>query len=166
MGKERALFGRPPKYETPEQLEELIGKYFDECVPVPLTYTKGDQELVLTDKNGNPVYSDNPPTVAGLAFHLGFVSRQSIYDYEVKTDDFAYIVKRSRLLIEEYHEKRLSTASSPVGSIFWAKNHGWSDKQEIEHSGGVDMTTMSQEEFDRRAKEIISTFAATNQDGD
>jgi hypothetical protein len=88
--------------------------------------------VVLTDKSGNPVYSDNPPTVAGLAYRLGFASRQSVYDYEWKNEKFAYVVKRARLLIEEFHEKRLSTAMFPTGSIFWAKNHGWSDRQRDE----------------------------------
>lgn len=132
--------GRPPKYETAEDLETLIDGYFKECVPVPMTYEKDGETKILCDNKGNPVYSDNPPTVAGLALRLGFVSRQSIYDYEVKGSEFAYIIKRARLMIEEHHEKRLSTASTPTGSIFWMKNHEWSDKQELEHSGGVTVT--------------------------
>lgn len=111
--KQKNLGGRPPAFTTPEEMEAHIGIYFDTA---------------------------DPPTVAGLAFHLGFTSRQSIYDYEVKADGFAYIIKRARLLIEEYHEKRLSTATSPTGSIFWAKNHGWSDRTEIVGKDGGPLT--------------------------
>lgn len=57
---------------------------------------------------------------------------------------------------------------SDTAIIFTLKNRRpdkWRDKQEIEHSGGLDMTTMSQEEFDRRAAEILAAFAKTQKDG-
>lgn len=53
----------------------------------------------------------------------------------------------------------------PTSMIFWLKNRRpeqWRDKQEIEHSGKLDMTSLSQEEFDRRAKEILSAYAESS----
>lgn len=76
---------------------------------------------------------DEIPTMAGLAHALGFESRQSLYAYQEKPE-FCYVVKRLILLVEQYHEKRLVQPSC-TGSIFWLKNHKWSDTQQFEHSG-------------------------------
>lgn len=78
-------------------------------------------------------HDDVPATITGLAFYLGFESRQSFYDYE-KKEDFSYIIRRARLMVECEYEKKLS-GNSPTGSIFALKNMGWSDRQEIAHSG-------------------------------
>jgi hypothetical protein len=66
---------------------------------------------------------------------LGFDSRQSFYDYE-KRDGFSYIIKKARLKVESHYEQCLQYGNV-TGAIFPLKNMGWSDKQEIEHSGGV-----------------------------
>jgi hypothetical protein len=102
--------GRPPIFETPEQLEDLIQAYFDE-----------NEEKV---------------TITGLAYYLGFESRQSIYDYKEKPE-FTYILKRATLWIESQYELKLS-GNAVTGSIFALKNMGWKDKQETEHSGSID----------------------------
>lgn len=132
------LRGAPRFYKTSEALKEKIEQYFEEYWPKPLkTKDNEGEETVLTDKYGNPVMSNLKPTVSGLAYYLGFETRQSIYDYKGLGQDFSYIIKRAMLLIERFHEERLSDSSVPVGSIFWLKNHGWFDKQEVEHSGSV-----------------------------
>ena len=79
---------------------------------------------------------DVPVTFAGMASHLGFASRQSLYDYE-KREGFSYPVKRARLLVEAEYERRL-WGSNVAGAIFALKNHGWSDKHELRHSGSGD----------------------------
>ena len=85
----------------------------------------------LKGKNG-----DKPPTLAGLALALGFVSRQSLFDYS-ENELFACAIKKAKARIEEHHEGRMS-GTSPVGSIFWLKNNaGYVDKQEIETSGSL-----------------------------
>ena len=99
---------RPRVIETPEEFEAKAEGYFMDCA-----------------------LSDRPPTVAGLAYALGFASRFSFYDYE-KEPGFSHAVKRARLMIEAHHEGRMS-GNSPTGSIFWLKNHGWADKQETDH---------------------------------
>lgn len=99
--------GRPPMFETPEQLQTEVDKY-------------------LTDPN-IPV-----KTITGLAYHLGFESRQSFYDYEQKPN-FTYTIKRCRLYIESLYEARLFENAN-AGAIFGLKNFGWTDKQEIEHT--------------------------------
>jgi hypothetical protein len=101
------MIGRPPKYKSPEELQEAIDAYFE-----------------LTDK----------PTISGLALALGFESRQSFYDYE--QGDFSYTIKRARLQIEAVYEQKLHGAQC-TGAIFALKNFGWTDKTEVEQTGTV-----------------------------
>lgn len=110
--------GRPPTYETPEALNEAVNNYFESVAP-------------RIDDNGNKHYNY---TTTGLALFLGFDSRQSLYDYrdrKVDRDDFAYIIKRALLVIENKYEEALSF-SNATGSIFALKNMGWKDKTEVE----------------------------------
>ena len=102
--------GRPTKYNTPEELQEVIDIYFD----------------------NHP----DKPTLTGLAYELGFESRQSMYDYEKRSEDFSYTIKRARLRIEQHYEERLNTQYSS-GAIFALKNMGWSDKRDIEFPEGI-----------------------------
>ena len=95
--------GRPPIFETPEQLEKAIEAYFDAKPKV---------------------------TITGLALHLGFCDRQSLYDYEEK-EQYSCIIKKARLRVECAYEENLATGT-PTGSIFALKNMGWKDKHETE----------------------------------
>ncbi len=103
--------GRPLKYKTVEELDEAISKYFD-------TRTE-----------------DKPPTITGLALHLDFTSRQSIYDYKEKPE-FTYSIKKARLICENFAEMAALTGGG-AGPIFILKNYGWTDKQEIEQKGDL-----------------------------
>jgi hypothetical protein len=102
--------GRPAKYNTPEELEQVIQDYFD-----------------LQEQENKPV------TITGLAYHLGFESRQSIYDYK-ENPEYSYILKRATFYVESQYEARLS-GNVPTGAIFALKNMNWKDKQETELSG-------------------------------
>ena len=97
-------------YETPHQLQVKITEYIK--------------------KFENPSDGDKPPTITGMALHLGFCSRQSFYDYE-KRGGFSYIIKAARSFMEQKHEENLFNPAC-TGSIFWLKNAEWSDKQEID----------------------------------
>jgi hypothetical protein len=98
--------GRPPLFDTVKDLQNKIDAYF-----------KRKKER---------------KTICGLAYYLGFESRQSFYDYE-KRVEFSYTIKRARLRIEMVYENNLQSGFS-TGSIFALKNMSWSDKQEIEHN--------------------------------
>lgn len=97
--------GQHPKYETPEEMQVLIDKYFKDTQ---------DKELTLT----------------GLALALDFESRQSIYHYE-KKEAFCYTIRKARLRIENSYEKALRKTGHS-GNIFALKNLGWKDKQELD----------------------------------
>jgi hypothetical protein len=103
--------GRPLKYKTAEEIDEAVSSYFD----------KIKEEGIR-------------PTVTGLAYHLGFESRQSMYDYQER-EEFSYSIKRAVLYIESVHEANLFN-SSATGSIFWLKNRDWKDKSETDITSG------------------------------
>jgi len=111
-----AGIGKPLKYKSAKTLQEAIDKYFIECEE-----------------------KEKPYTFTGLALSLGFLSRQSIWDYSKRKDDLSLPIKRAMLRIESEYEARLS-GNSPTGAIFALKNRDWADKKEMEHSGGVTFT--------------------------
>lgn len=110
--------GRPPIYEDADSLSKAIGSYFE---------TTNFADITIT----------------GLAYFLGFESRQSLYDYEQR-GEFSYIIKRARLFIESSYEKKLS-GKEVGGAIFALKNMGWKDKTEVDQnlnanvSGGINI---------------------------
>jgi hypothetical protein len=110
---------KPPikqlKYKTPEELEAAIDLYF-------VAHKKEITDLT--------------PTTAGLAHFLGFSDRQSLYDYRDRSDTYSCVIKRAILFIESYHEASLSN-QSVAGHIFWLKNHGWKDTQELTGANGA-----------------------------
>lgn len=120
--------GRPPIIASPEEMDEKIQEYFD--------------SLRHEDKDG--ITHWDTPTMSGLALALGFVSRQSLADYEAR-DGYSYSIKRARLLIKDYWEKKLA-GTAPTGAIFWLKNHDdYRDKQEVEATGSGLVITVKQD---------------------
>lgn len=78
------------------------------------------------------------------------VHRQRVYEWEQKHPIFADTVKLARSKRQAFLERRLlGAADGPIvtSSIFALKNGGqgdWRDKQEIEHSGEVAISTKEQ----------------------
>lgn len=114
--------GRPPMFETPEELEDKIQAYVEHCTSK--REPSFDGGFIMTD--GQPL------TITGLAYFLGFESRQSFYDYE-QNKEFSYTIKRARLMIESSYERALS-GKNAAGPIFALKNFGWKDTQDITHN--------------------------------
>ena len=98
--------GNKPRYKTAKELEEKIEAYIDRCEEneKPLTYT-------------------------GLAYHLGFASRQSIWEYSKRKDELSLPIKRAMLRIEQSYEENL-VGNNATGSIFALKNRGWTADQD------------------------------------
>lgn len=124
-----ADIGRPPMYKSVDELQKAISDYFENPPTKEVVIGKGENQQVVNI----PVL-----TITGLAYHLGFESRQSFYAYEDKPE-FSYTIKRARLFIENDYEKQLQIGNT-TGAIFALKNFGWSDKQEVEHSGSMEVT--------------------------
>lgn len=97
--------GRPPKYETAEEMQEIIDDYFLQCV-----------------------YENQVPTVGMLAQRLG-MDRKSLDRYK-KRDKFSRTVKEARQRISDYKEDALINNPGKVtGLIFDMKNNeGYTDK--------------------------------------
>lgn len=106
----------PSKMLTPEQVEELSAKYFEECKE-----------------------AKEPLTITGLTLALGFASRQSVYDY-MKDPDYQNAMGRAYLRIEHSYELQLAGGRGDGGVVFALKNFGWSDKQEIEQKTTHDVS--------------------------
>lgn len=100
------LGGRPRKYSSPEEFDEMVGRYYNHCI-----------------STGEPI------TWTGLALYLGFSSRQAIDEYQ-HYDGFYDSVKRAKTLVEYGYEKLLHKGQNAAAPIFALKNFGWSDKGE------------------------------------
>lgn len=109
--------GRPPKFNNREDLQNKVDSYF-----FSLEYEVDGVKKMKT------------PTIAGLAYHLGFLHRSSVYEYQGK-EEFTDIIARARLFIETYWEEMLGTKNAN-GATFWLKNarSTWRDKQELDHT--------------------------------
>ena len=109
--KEKHAGGRPPLFKNKEELQEKLDAY--------------KQYLLETGK---------PPTIAGLAYYTG-IDRGTIYNYSEK-DEFFNIIKEFRnFVIMNYEELAIEKGNG--GIVFLLKNYGYTDKQEVEHSGGM-----------------------------
>ena len=97
--------GRHLKWENPEDFDKAVDDYFD---------------------------TDPDPTWTGLALHLGFESRQSLWEYS-KKEGFSLPVKRALLRIENGYEKALK-GKNQAGPIFALKNFHWKDRQEFDQT--------------------------------
>lgn len=128
---EKRPVGRPPAFQSVEEMEVLIDKYFEDC----------DGKIVV-DKDGNPMRNKDgkiirddrrPYTVTGLALALGFNSRTSLLNYEGK-EEFVNTILRAKARVEKYAEERLYDNNGANGAKFSLANNfkGWTEKQTIE----------------------------------
>ncbi|MCK5611555.1 hypothetical protein KAR91_57320 [Candidatus Pacearchaeota archaeon] len=112
-----------PRYPTAKSLEDAINNYFQNDIKT---------KKVVVGKGANQRTEEiEVPTICGLAYSLGFASRQSFYDMETRPE-LSYTVKRARLFIECEYEQQLQIGNT-IGAIFALKNMGWKDKVEQEH---------------------------------
>jgi hypothetical protein len=109
MKEKKSNAGRPPLFKTKEDLEEKLNDY------------KVYLEL-----------SGKPPTIAGLAYYTG-IDRQTIYNYSEKDEFFDTLKGFRDFVIMNYEELAIEKGNG--GIVFLLKNYGYTDKQEVEHSG-------------------------------
>jgi len=101
--------GRWLKFQSPEELQELIDDYFEEM---------DEKEL--------------PYTITGLALHLD-TTRETLLDYS-KKERFSDTIIKAKLKIQNYAENELFRKQGQVaGIIFNLKNNykGWKEEQTI-----------------------------------
>jgi hypothetical protein len=100
------------KFESPEQMQSLIDGYFNSVT---------SEEITLT----------------GLCLALD-TNKQTLANYQEKPE-YKHILEMAKLRIENAYEKSLRK-SGRSGDIFALKNFGWTDKQEVEHSGVIPLS--------------------------
>ena len=145
---------RQKTYKSAKQMEKVIDKYFEDCIGKPLLDENGK---VLTDKRGNPIMiGARAPTVTGLALALGFNSRQTLLNYQAKTE-FVDTITRAKTRCEEYAESRLYDRDGARGAEFSLKyNFGWESLKENTPPGGEgedDPLSKSLKDFARELEE-------------
>lgn len=114
--------GQPRKFNTPDELEEYISKFWSWC-----------------EENGKR------PTVTRLAVYLD-TNRQTLINYQNadNLDDrfvgcsdsekrrYVDTIKKAKAMIEAEYEDALFNKGETTGAIFTLKNnYSWVDKQEI-----------------------------------
>lgn len=145
--------GRPPKYETPEEMERIVDLYFLACksrnVEKPEIVLAGlsDEDLQVVEW-----IDDVRPTVTGLAYTLG-LSRQSLCNYEAK-DEFLDTIKRAKQRIERALEQNLY-GQAVTGTIFNLKNNfGWKDKTEQDIKADLTVSDLTDDQLEARIREL------------
>lgn len=130
MSEEKKI-GRPLKYKSVKKLQEAIDDYFEKCKGKVL---KDDEGKIMRDKYGFPMIIDSrPPTITGLALHLGLNSRQALLNYQGRPE-FNDTIVRAKARVEQYAEERLFDKDGANGAKFSLANNfeGWKEKQQID----------------------------------
>lgn len=123
--------GPKAKYPTPDDLEKKADEYFEQQ----------DKEKAFY-------------TVAGLAHFLGFQNRERLAQMKKAHDEFAYVIDRTKLKMEEQASNNLLVSSKNIaGTIFYLKNNfAWKDVQEKDININVGIQAMTDQQLDERLK--------------
>lgn len=133
--------GRPPFYNTAEEMQIVIDKYFKECDGIMLTGKDAEtgEDKPWLDKYDNPIMiGQKPYTMTGLALSLGLNSRQALLNYQGR-EEFHDTVTRAKAFVEQYAESRLFDKDGANGAKFSLANNfrDWHEKQDISIDGKV-----------------------------
>lgn len=126
--------GKIPRYKTPEEIQEKVDAYFEECKGTLLKDHNGDP--ILT-RWGDPVFLDKrPPTITGLALALGFKTRGGLLSYQAKKE-FADVILTAKSRVELYNEEMLYSRDGSKGAMFNLSRNfrGWKEEKQEENKG-------------------------------
>lgn len=127
--------GRPRKYDDPEVMQKRINSYFKKCDD------HTEKKLVFEGvQNGSTIQTvpfPIPYSVAGLCSHLE-ITRDTLLEYQ-KLPEFSDSITNAKIRIESNTvERGLSGTNNPTVTNFILRNcHGYSERQEVEHSGTI-----------------------------
>ena len=109
--------GRPRKYSSPGEMEQIINDYFRECES-----------------------KEEPKTIYGLALALD-LTYEGLMGYSTR-DDYSGLVKRAKEeIIREVETRGHLSKANPAFAIFWLKNVAkWADKSEVEMTSRVSLS--------------------------
>lgn len=105
----------------------------------PRLYESAEEFAAKTDEYFESEKGKAFPTMSGLSLHLGFWDRDSFAGYAKYGEEFSRTINKAKLRIEDNrHRLLIAKDTFTPGVIFDLKNnHGWVDKQEVQHSGSV-----------------------------
>lgn len=116
--------GQPRKYETKEELQEVINDYFRSCMKPVYQRGKPARDPISGDFIFEIV---KPFTMSGLAEALD-MSRQTLLNYS-NDEKFFDTIERARRKIERFAEEKLFEKETCNGSKFsLSNNFGWAEK--------------------------------------
>lgn len=132
----------------------------------PSTYDREIIEKSLDYLENFSNYEQVVPTVAGLAVHIG-KSRETVYEWSKKEDrkEFSDILcqlmaKQEILLVN----KGLSGEFNPAIDKMMLTKHGYSDKQEVDVKSNVNITDLSEDELDRKIRQLEQAHEKSTED--
>ncbi len=119
-GKDSGLVGfggRPLLFKSPEEMQDKVNEYIKICIRPDGTIRK-------------------PPTLSGLAFHLG-CSRWTLKNYSEKNNEFFTTIHYARCFVETWQEEQLVSSPFANGIKFALTNNfkEWTDKKHVESTG-------------------------------
>lgn len=148
---QRAKHGRDKIFKNESNLWDAACEYFQWVEDNPLWENKA------THFQGTPL--DIPSakmramTIEGLCLFLD-IARATWYDY-AKQDDFSYISGKIENVIRS--QKFAGAAADLLNANIIARDLGLSDKKEL--SGTISLTDLSDEELDRKLKQLANDDA-------
>lgn len=103
--------GRPPKYQTAEELYDKVQEYFETgCV-------------VKRRDNMHIEYEDKVPTLTGLCLYCGFSDLNGLHYQSRRDEDFFRVVTTAKTITAQFHEAKVASGDGWSGNIFWLKVH-------------------------------------------
>ncbi|TFD94659.1 hypothetical protein E2605_14905 [Dysgonomonas capnocytophagoides] len=143
--KKREKNGRELEYKTPEDFLREAYKYFDWCTKTPWIkkdfIKSGDFAGQIVD-----IPTSRPYTIDGLCNYLG-IDVKTFYNYEERKDFFQVITYVRGIIRQNQIE---GACVGAYNSSIVARILGLANKQEIETTGGLNITVTSD-----KAKESI-----------
>ena len=122
----------------------------------PTKYTKDIAETLADQfKDGQSVIE-----VCG---QIG-ITKDTFYEWVKKYPDFSDSYKKGLELSQQWWEKlgRAGTVGKiPVNTVMWIYNMknrfraDWNDRIQVEHSGGIDLTTLTHAQREQRITELL-----------
>ena len=146
-----AKMGRPRKFQSVAELEELIEQYFAEC-------SEKTKEVLNKKGEVEVIKAPDPLLISGLVVYLD-TTRETFCDYESgkydsEGNNFSDTIKKAKFRCQADSEQRLYTNFTP-GVIFSMKNnYGWADKLEVNSTvnanvtGQINLARLSPEELE------------------
>lgn len=116
----------PLKYRSAKQLDKYVQNYFAQCDEQQKKYT-----------------------ITGLALHLG-MTRKMLIEYGER-ETFKKVIQTARTRIEQQVEETMLNGKAIAGCIFWLKNQGWTDEQQINVN---DITQLTKDELINKVRSL------------